>query len=232
MTETASQAVTLAPADALRKLGAAGRPLLPNELRIAPLQGVGARAGDGNPAEGIDTTPHDQFTADNAVLGGAADAGKYREGEILVRGPSVTMGYLPETGEIMTPLAAVDCEGWLHTGDVGYLDGEGFLYVLDRRTDLIISGGENIYPAEVEAVLLTHPSIAEAGVYGMQDERWGQRAAAAVAPRAGAAIDVADVLAFCQSRLAAYKVPATIRVVESLPRNAGGKLLRRELRDM
>jgi o-succinylbenzoate---CoA ligase len=232
MTETASQVVTLAPGDALRKLGAAGRPLLPNELRIAPLQDVGPRTGEGIAAESANSTPHDRPAPDESAVGGAADARSYREGEILVRGPSVTKGYLTENGEITEPQAAVDGEGWLHTGDIGYLDGEGFLYVLDRRTDLIISGGENVYPAEIEAVLLTHPSIAEAGVYGIQDERWGQRAAAAVTPRVGATIDTTEVLAFCRLRLAAYKVPATIRVVESLPRNAGGKLLRRELRDI
>jgi O-succinylbenzoic acid--CoA ligase len=125
----------------------------------------------------------------------------------------------------------VDADGWLHTGDVGYLDGEGFLYVLDRRSDLIISGGENVYPAEVEAVLLAHPAVAEAGVYGVPDPRWGQAVAAVVVPRPNAQIDEAEVLEFCRVRLARYKVPSRLRVAAALPRNASGKLLRRELRE-
>jgi acyl-CoA synthetase (AMP-forming)/AMP-acid ligase II len=103
--------------------------------------------------------------------------------------------------------------------------------VLDRRADLIISGGENIYPAEVESVLLDHPAVAEAGVFGIPDPRWGQSVAAAIVPRPAVTVDEAEILAFCRTRLAAYKAPARIRVLDALPRNAAGKLLRRELRD-
>ncbi|MGH2388932.1 MAG: AMP-binding protein, partial [Chloroflexota bacterium] len=203
MTETASQVVALSPADALRKLGSAGRPLLTNEIRIASL--------DADPAGA------------EVPVGGV--------GEIWVRGPSVTAGYLPAAGDLSRPLPAVDGDGRLHTGDIGRLDEEGYLYVLDRRADLIISGGENISPAEVEAVLLAHPDIAETAVYGITDARWGQSVAAAVVPRCGAALDEAMLRAFCRERLAGYKTPARIRVVAVLPRNASGKLLRRELRD-
>ncbi len=138
LTETASQVATLAPADALRKLGSAGRALYPNALRVA--------------VDGRDAAPDET-------------------GEILVRGPVVMAGYAgrPEA----TARAVVD--GWLHTGDVGRLDAEGYLYVLDRRDDLIITGGENVYPAEVEAALLAHPRVAEAGVVGAPDPAWGQR---------------------------------------------------------
>lgn len=194
MTETASQVVTLAPEDALRKLGSAGRPLPPNEVRIDLLREGG------------------------------------EEGEILVRGPSVTIGYLGPDGDLSRPLPAVDGDGWLHTGDIGYLD-DGYLYVLDRRADLIISGGENISPAEVEAVLLSHPEVAEAGVYGVPDERWGQKVAAAVVARAGAVLVEEELRAYCRQHLAGYKVPGQVRIVSVLPRNAAGKLLRRRLRD-
>jgi O-succinylbenzoic acid--CoA ligase len=195
MTETASQAATLAPADALRKLGSAGRPLLPLELRIEH--------------EGAALPP------------GAI-------GEIVIRGPSVTPGY----SDRPAATAAALRDGWLHTGDLGYLDAEGYLYVVDRRDDLIISGGENIYPAEVEAVLLAHPAVAEAGVFGVPDARWGQSVAAAVVPRPGMAAESASLIAFCAERLARYKVPYRILSVAELPRNAAGKLLRRALRDM
>jgi O-succinylbenzoic acid--CoA ligase len=152
-------------------------------------------------------------------------------GEILVRGPSVTAGYLPDDGNLERPVPAIDGEGWLHTGDMGYLDGDGYLYVLDRRVDLIVSGGENVYPAEVEAVLQAHPAVAEAAVYGVTDDEWGQRVAAAIAIRPGVRIGAQELAAFCRERLAAYKVPAQIRLVDALPRNAAGKLLRRALRD-
>lgn len=148
-------------------------------------------------------------------------------GEIAVRGPAVMAGYYHRPEET----ARVLRDGWLHTGDAGYLDDEGYLYVLDRREDLIISGGENIYPAEVEAVLASHPAVQEAGVAGLPDEQWGQRVAALVKLRAGARVDPDELRTFCRERLAGYKVPALIRVVDALPRNAAGKLLRGALRE-
>ncbi|HVA93235.1 MAG TPA: o-succinylbenzoate--CoA ligase [Chloroflexota bacterium] len=203
MTETASQVAALSPIDALRKLGSSGRPLLPNEIRIRPL-------------------------ADER---GARVSQERLEGEILVRGPSVTPGYLGADGDLSRPLAAVDDEGWLPTGDSGRLDHEGYLYVLDRRADLIISGGENVSPAEVEAVLLSHPGIVEAGVFGIPDPRWGQGVAAAVVGTNGVTLEPEEVRDFCRSRLAGYKVPSQIMVAPALPRNAAGKLLRRQLRE-
>jgi len=146
-------------------------------------------------------------------------------GEIHVRGPNVTSGYWgrPDaTSEVLR-------HGWLATGDIGYLDEEGFLYVLDRRKDLIISGGENIYPAEIESVLTGHPSVVEAGVTGIADERWGQVPVAFIVPRAGVTITAEELQRYCHNRLARYKIPAHIYIVDSLPRNAAGKLLRREL---
>lgn len=144
-------------------------------------------------------------------------------GEIIIRGPTVTPGYdhRPEAD------AQSFREGWFHTGDIGYLDFEGYLYVLDRRDDVILSGGENVYPAEVESVLRSHPSVEDAGVIGASDERWGQVPVAFVVARTE--ITDAELKAFCSERLARYKVPTQIRFLESLPRNAAGKLMRRSL---
>ncbi|EMR05658.1 2-succinylbenzoate--CoA ligase [Bhargavaea cecembensis DSE10] len=145
------------------------------------------------------------------------------EGEILISGPHVTPGYV---GRFSDKPAQVD--GWLHTGDIGRLDEEGFLFVLDRRSDLIISGGENIYPAEIEQVLVGHPAVAEAGVAGVEDERWGQVPAAFIVGRED--VTAEELETFCRERLARYKVPKHFRFVAELPRNASNKLLRRELR--
>ncbi|MEM8532642.1 MAG: o-succinylbenzoate--CoA ligase [Chloroflexota bacterium] len=193
MTETASQVATLAPHDALRKLGSAGQPLLPLEVQI-DIEGESAAAG--------------------------------QVGEILVRGPMVTAGYFnrPEaTAEALR-------DGWLHTGDLGYLDSEEYLYVVDRRDDIIISGGENVYPAEVEEVLLAVPAVAEAGVIGIPDEQWGQVPVACVVLHPGAELDETAIIAFCRERLARYKTPHAIHMVASLPRTAAGKLRRGVLR--
>ncbi len=147
-------------------------------------------------------------------------------GEIIVRGPTVTPGYVGSAaeGDEVRP------DGWLRTGDLGRLDGEGFLYVLDRRDDLIISGGENVSPAEVEAVLLLHPAVEDAAVVGVPDEQWGAVPVAFVRRRLGWTPTEQEVLAFCAARLAAFKRPRRIEWVDALPRNAAGKLLRRELR--
>lgn len=147
-------------------------------------------------------------------------------GEILVRGPTVTPGYLDDPESTRQALRS----GWLHTGDMGYLDGDGYLYVLDRRDDLIVSGGENIYPAEVEAALEAHPAVEEAAVTGRPDPLWGQVPVAAVRLRPGSRATEAELVAFCRERLASFKVPRQIRFVEALPRNAAGKLVRRALR--
>ncbi len=148
-------------------------------------------------------------------------------GEIVVRGPTVTPGYLNNPDATAQALR----DGWLHTGDIGYLDNDNYLYVLDRRDDLIVSGGENVYPTEVEEALCAHPAVLEAAVIALPDEEWGARVAAAVALRDGATADVNELTAFCRSRLAAYKTPREIRFVDELPRNAAGKLLRRTVRD-
>ncbi|WP_129626714.1 o-succinylbenzoate--CoA ligase [Candidatus Oscillochloris fontis] len=192
MTESASQAATLAPGDALRKLGSAGHALLPVGLRIGTVEREAA-AGE--------------------------------VGEILLSGPTITSGYVGQPAASAAALRG----GWLHTGDLGYRDAEGYLYVVERRSDLIISGGENIYPAEVEAALLAHPAVVEAGVVGMPDAQWGQRPVAAVVLRQPVA--ATELLAFVRERLASYKLPRDIVVREALPRTASGKLQRARLRE-
>jgi O-succinylbenzoic acid--CoA ligase len=148
-------------------------------------------------------------------------------GEILVRGPTVMAGYFGQPEET----ARVLRDGWLRTGDLGYLEGDGYLFVADRRDDLVVSGGENVYPAEVEVVLRTHPAVEDAGVFGLPDHEWGQVVAAAVTARRGASFDEEGVRAYCATRLARYKVPKRIWLVEDLPRSTSGKLIRRALRE-
>lgn len=146
--------------------------------------------------------------------------------EIVVRGPVVMKGYY----ENPAATTATIVDGWLHTGDAGRIDEEGFLYVLDRRDDLIVTGGENVYPAEVESALSSHPAIEEAAVIGMPDDSWGQRVIAIV--KARGAVTSADLIAHCESQLARYKIPREVRFSEKpLPRTAAGKLRRAALRE-
>ncbi|WP_339213534.1 o-succinylbenzoate--CoA ligase [Solibacillus sp. FSL W8-0372] len=145
-----------------------------------------------------------------------------RVGEILIRGPHVTPKYI---GQFKHKPTTID--GWLHTGDVGYLDEEGYLYVVDRRSDLIISGGENIYPAEIENVLLAHPNVKEAGVCGMDHDIWGQVPVAFIVLKEN--ISEQNIIDFCEMNLANYKVPKQVHIVANLPRSGSNKLLRRNL---
>lgn len=147
------------------------------------------------------------------------------EGEILVRGPIVMAGYFNNPEATIEALEG----GWLHTGDIGRIDDEGYLYVLDRRDDLIVTGGENVYPAEVESALDAHPSVIEAGVIGVDDPTWGKRIVAII--RTSAEISSTDLDAHCRTMLAGYKVPREFRIVtDPLPRTASGKIRRNLLR--
>ena len=159
-------------------------------------------------------------------LGG--DAAPMSPGEVLVQGGTVMRGYSNDRAATAKALRG----GWLHTGDIGYLDEDGDLFILQRRDDLIVSGGENVYPAEVEDVLRKHPAIAEAVVLGLPDAQWGQRAAAVIETRAEAPAPptVEDIIAFARHYLAGYKIPRQIAVVAELPRSAAGKVQRREAR--
>jgi O-succinylbenzoic acid--CoA ligase len=143
----------------------------------------------------------------------------YAEGEICVRGATLMQGYLNDPDATARALRS----GWLHTGDIGYLDDEGDLFVLLRRSDLIVSGGENVYPAEVEAALKSHSNVAEALVVGLPDAEWGQIVGALVTLRADASLTEAELLAHVQGRLARYKQPRRLRIVDALPLNATGK---------
>jgi long-chain acyl-CoA synthetase len=148
-------------------------------------------------------------------------------GEIICRGPCLMDQYLnlpAATEEAMRG-------GWMHTGDVGYFDEEGYLYVTDRKKDMIVSGGENVYPREVEDVLFEHPDILEAAVIGVPDEKWGERVHAVLVLRAGVAPDTDSMIAFTRTRLAGYKVPKTTEVVADLPKNAAGKVAKNVLRE-
>lgn len=174
LTEAASQVTTLAPADARRKLGSAGRPLLTTHLRI-------------------------------------------QNGEILVQGPTVAPGF-------------ADDDGWLHTGDLGRIDEEGFLYVTGRIGDVIVSGGENVIPSEIEAVLLSHPGVAEVAAVGRADSDWQEAVTAVVVPRTGSAPSESELRAHCAAELSGHKVPKRFEFVTELPRSANGKVLRRALR--
>jgi O-succinylbenzoic acid--CoA ligase len=190
LTETASQVATLAPEDALRKLGSAGLPLLTSTVRIE-------------------------------VDGGPAEPGEV--GEIVVAGPTVCAGYLHRADATAEAIR----DGWLHTGDLGYLDGEGYLYVADRRDDLIVTGGENVYPAEVESALLGLEGVRDCAVVGVPDERWGALVTAVVTGDA----DPGALAEPLRRVLAGYKVPRRFeRWDGELPRTASGKLQRHLVR--
>ncbi len=154
------------------------------------------------------------------------DVGAGEHGELLVRGPAVTPGYwnLPEvTAETIE-------DGWLHSGDVARRDEDGYFYIVDRWKDMYISGGENVYPAEVENVLYGLPGVAEAAVIGIPDERWGEVGRAVVVLEEGSEISTGEIIGFCSERLARFKVPKSVVFVDALPRNAAGKVLKQDLR--
>jgi len=147
-------------------------------------------------------------------------------GEVVVRGPNITPGYhgLAEVN------AATFRDGWFHTGDVGRVDAEGFLYLLDRKKDIIVTGGENVYSSEVEAVLFQHPLIAEAAVIGVPDDLYGEAVFAVVVPKPGASLDAEEVAAHCRKLIGGYKIPRRMAFVDALPKSALGKALKSELR--
>ena len=147
-------------------------------------------------------------------------------GEICVRGPGVFAGYHnnPEATAQATRF------GWFHTGDLGHVDTQGFVYITGRASDMYISGGSNVYPREIEEVLLTHPSVAEACVVGMPDARWGESGVAVLVAVEGAAIDERALLAYLDGKLAKYKWPARFVVWPELPKSGYGKVTKREVK--
>lgn len=148
-------------------------------------------------------------------------------GEIVIRGANVMKGYWKRPEET----AKVLKDGWLHTGDAGFLDEDGFLYIHDRVKDMIVSGAENVYPAEVENALYAHSDIVDVAVIGVPDDRWGEAVKAIVVRREGANIGESDVIAFCKDKIAGYKQPRSVEFVDELPRNPSGKILKNKLRE-
>jgi fatty-acyl-CoA synthase len=185
------------------------------------------RAGD-SPAKAGSAGTAAFFTDVRLAGPDGAPVPPHEPGEVLIEGPNVMAGYwgLPEE-----TAAALTADGWLHTGDIAVADDEGFLYIRDRLKDLIISGGENVYPAEVEDVIYQHPAVAECAVIGVPDERWGEVGRAVVVLRPGARLDAAELVAFLDGKIARYKIPKTVVFAGSLPRTASGKVLKHQLRD-
>jgi fatty-acyl-CoA synthase len=194
MTETSPAGTMLDAADAIRKVGSAGKAMMHTAIRIVDELGKDVSQG------GI--------------------------GELLIKGPNITPGYWnkPEATK------AAFTDGWLHTGDAARLDEEGFVYIVDRWKDMYISGGENVYPAEVENVLFQLPQVADAAIIGVPNERWGEVGMAIIVKKPGAALEEGDIIRHCLGRLAKFKVPQAVKFVDMLPRNATGKVLKRELR--
>ena len=153
--------------------------------------------------------------------------GRENVGEILIRGHNVMKGYLGRPEATAETLRG----GWLHSGDLGYVDSDGFYFIVDRAKDLVIRGGYNVYPREIEEVLYAHPAIAEAAVIGKPDERLGEEVVAVVALHPGFELSSEDVIAYCRERLAAYKYPREVRFMAELPKGPSGKILKSALRD-
>jgi fatty-acyl-CoA synthase len=196
MTETSPLILAIDKEDAVRKAGAAGKPALNMEIRIASEDGTDVSSGT--------------------------------VGELWVKGPNITKGYWNQP-ELTT---AAFADGWLRTGDAARVDDEGYYFIVDRWKDMYISGGENVYPAEVENVLHQNASIAEAAVIGIPDPRWGQVGRAIVVLKPGRDLSQTEVVAHCAANLSAYKLPRSVKFTNELPRNATGKVHKPTLQRM
>ncbi|MCC6607221.1 MAG: AMP-binding protein [Anaerolineae bacterium] len=203
LTEAASQVATMLPANAARKPGSVGRPLM--------------------------------FTSVKIVGEDGAERPSPEIGEIVVSGPTVMAGYYQKEirdwrlETALSPISNLQSPQTIHTGDLGYLDADGDLFLVQRRSDLIVSGGENVYPAEVEAVLRQQPQVVEACVVGIPDAEWGQRVVAMVQIVPNATVSAADLITFCRERLAGYKIPRHVQLVAELPLTASGKIGRQQV---
>jgi long-chain acyl-CoA synthetase len=173
----------------------------------------------GKPHESVAVRVVDPDSGQGVLLGAV--------GEVWTRSPYNMAGYWGKPEETA---ATVDADGWLRTGDAGYFDADGYLYLHDRIKDMVISGGENIYPAEVENVLLSHPAIVDAAVIGVPDVKWGETVKAIVVLAPGAVLREDELIAHCRNSLASYKCPTSVDATDALPRNPSGKILKRELR--
>ncbi|SDN88477.1 long-chain acyl-CoA synthetase [Klenkia soli] len=202
MTETAGSVVSLQPEDHD-----------PGGPRAGLLRSVGT------PLPWLELRVVDPATGEDAPVGGV--------GEIWVRSGQNTVGYW---GQPQLTAETITANGWLRTGDAAYLDAEGHVFLHDRMKDMVVSGGENVYPAEVENVLYAHPDVLEAAVIGVPSDRWGETVKAVVVRRPGAGVDAAGLIAFARERLAHYKCPTSVDFADELPRNASGKVLKKVLR--
>jgi fatty-acyl-CoA synthase len=167
------------------------------------------------------------FTDVRVVTADGADAAPGTPGEVIVQGPNVMLGYWQRPEETAKAIR----DGWFHSGDIAVTDEDGYARIADRLKDMIISGGENIYPAEVEEVLYGHPAVAECAVIGVPDEKWGEVGKALVVTRPGVTVDGETLLRYFDGRLARYKIPKYVEFVDALPRNASGKVLKHVLRE-
>jgi acyl-CoA synthetase (AMP-forming)/AMP-acid ligase II len=201
-TEAPMMIATMAPADHLAADGGIARHRLLSAGRPAPLVRLGIMDDDGR----------------------LLPAGE--RGEIVVRGPLVMVGYYknPEA------TAEASLHGWHHTGDIGYLDDDNFLYIVDRAKDMIITGGFNVYSIEVEQALLGHPAVLDCAVIGLPDEKWGERVTAVVQLRAGQSVSTTDLIAFAKARIGSVKAPKQVEILADLPRSKVGKVLKKEIR--
>ena len=148
-------------------------------------------------------------------------------GEIVARGPRVMSGYWKEDDKTAK---TIDKDGWVHTGDMGYMNDNGYLFIMDRSKDMIISGGENIYPREIEEVLIRHSAVREVAVIGIPDPKWGEAIKAIVAQVPETSVTEKELIDFCKDNIASYKKPKSVDFVAELPKNNYGKILKRELR--
>jgi fatty-acyl-CoA synthase len=174
------------------------------------------------------------FFTDVRVVGlDGAEVGVGEPGEVLVRGRNVTPGYWRDPAATAGSfMGGAGADGWLLTGDLATVDEEGYLRIVDRVKDMFISGGENVYPVEVEGALYTHPAVAECAVVGVPDERWGEVGQAVVVVREGHRLSAEELLAHLDGRLARYKIPQRVRFVAELPHNASGKLVKSRVKEM
>lgn len=243
------QAISLSPnfdktdLSCVRAWGCGGAPLPENLIRLFAARGVDVCNGFGMTETGPTVFLMDRQGATRKIgsVGRAQmltevrlvdetgrDVSEGSAGEFILRGPNITPGYFnnPEaTRNAFTP------EGWLKTGDVGRRDEDGYYFIVDRIKDMYISGGENVYPAEVEAALYRYPGVLECAVFGVPDEKWGEVGCAAILPRPGEKIDLESLRAHCRANLAGYKSPKRIEIVEEFPRTAAGKIRKHLLRD-
>jgi len=157
-----------------------------------------------------------------------ADVPSGAVGEVWLRAPNMMAGYFNRPAETA---AALTPDGWLRTGDGGFLDADGYLFLTDRVKDMIVSGGENVYPVEVEEVLSRHPGVRDVAVIGVPDARWGEAVKALIIPAPGEPPEREDLIAFARASLAGYKLPRSIEFVDAFPRTPTGKVRKRELRD-